>query len=401
MAATKFSNPFRPGAGHPPPYLAGRATEEREFKRLLEQETILENLVLTGLRGVGKTVLVESLKPLAQSSGWLWAGTDLSESTSISETNLALRLLTDIALVTSSVPVGVTERQGIGFGATGSTDTVSLDFSTLRTVFDATPGLTIDKLKAVFDLVAPAIARISKRGIVFAYDEAQNLADHAAQNQFPLSLLLDLFQSLQRKNFPFMLVLAGLPTLFPKLVEARTYAERMFRVLFLNRLEEQDVKDAILKPIQKTNCPVRFSETAVGTIVRLTGGYPYFIQFVCKEVYDVWVSQSPTGEYSAVPVAEITNKLDTDFFSGRWARTTERQRDLLSVIARLPNSDEEFTVQEVVAESKAALKRPFSASHVSQMLVQLIDAGLIYKGRYGRYLFAVPLMAGFIRRQMT
>ena len=75
-----LSNPFRPGAGHTPPYLAGRQTEREEFLRLLDQSTVLENMVLTGLRGVGKTVLLDSLKPLATSRGWIWVGADLSES---------------------------------------------------------------------------------------------------------------------------------------------------------------------------------------------------------------------------------------------------------------------------------------------------------------------------------
>jgi hypothetical protein len=99
----KFTNPFRPGAGHMPPYLAGRKDELEEFNGLLSQDTILKNLVLTGLRGLGKTVLLETFKPMAISEGWLWAGTDLSESTSISEENMALRLLTDLAVATSSI----------------------------------------------------------------------------------------------------------------------------------------------------------------------------------------------------------------------------------------------------------------------------------------------------------
>ncbi len=86
----KFANPFRPGAGHMPPYLAGRSPEKRAFMKLLEQDVVLENAVLTGLRGVGKTVLLDTLKPLAISAGWLWVGTDLSESTSISEERLAI-----------------------------------------------------------------------------------------------------------------------------------------------------------------------------------------------------------------------------------------------------------------------------------------------------------------------
>ena len=106
MAKRSFANPFRPGAGHMPPYLAGRQKEKEEFLRLLDQEVVLENLVLTGLRGVGKTVLLDTFKPLAIERGWLWVGTDLSESTSISETRVAIRLMTDLAPLTSSVVRG-------------------------------------------------------------------------------------------------------------------------------------------------------------------------------------------------------------------------------------------------------------------------------------------------------
>src|ERR1700679_1027400 len=102
-AGKKRRNPFRPGAGHMPPYLAGRERETEEFHQLLEQDTILSNLILTGLRGLGKTVLLETFKPMAIQAGWLWSGADLSESTSVSEENMATRLLTDLAVVTSSI----------------------------------------------------------------------------------------------------------------------------------------------------------------------------------------------------------------------------------------------------------------------------------------------------------
>ena len=105
------------------------------------------------------------------------------------------------------------------------------------------------------------------------------------------------------------------------------------------------------------------------------------------------------GERASVPVMEIERKLDTDFFAGRWARATDRQRDLLSVIARLESCDDEFTVQEVVEESRRSLDKPFSSSHVSQMLVTLSAQGLVYKNRHGKYSFAVPLLGRFIARQ--
>ena len=397
----EFSNPFRPGAGHHPPYLAGRHAEREEFLRLLGQSTILENMVLTGLRGVGKTVLLDSFKPLAMSRGWVWVGTDLSESTSISEHNMAIRLCTDLSPVTSSLVVETEEVRRVGFVA--DTDQVSrtLTYQALIEIYNHIPGLSLDKIKGVLEIAWRALSKEQKvRGIIFAYDEAQNLADQSAKDQFPLSLLLDCFQSLQRKGLPLMLVLTGLPTLFPKLVEARTFSERMFRVVFLQSLNESESDEAIRKPVEEdAKCPVRLSDDSVNTIINMSGGYPYFIQFICREVYDAFIPMIDKGESASVPAAEIEQKLDTDFFAGRWARASDRQRALLFVISRLESCDDEFTVQEVVEESKRALDKPFSSSHVNQMLVALASQGLVYKNRHGKYSFAVPLLGQFISRQ--
>src|SRR4051794_13201427 len=156
-----FENPFRPGAGHKPPHLAGREAERREFDRLLGQTTILENLVLTGLRGVGKTVLLDSFRPLAIERGWHWVGTDLSEAVSVSEEALAIRLLADLSVVSSAMVLG--EQRAAGF--TDVTTEVRLDFETLTKIYSATPGLVADKLKAVLETVAGAVARENKRGV--------------------------------------------------------------------------------------------------------------------------------------------------------------------------------------------------------------------------------------------
>lgn len=391
-------NPFRPGAGHMPPFLAGREAETAEFDRLLEQTTILENMVLTGLRGVGKTVLLDTFKPRAIRNEWLWVGTDLSQSTSVSELNLALRLLTDLSVVSSSITYAKEADASPGFTRRITEIEHKLDYATLLGIFDRTPGLVVDKLKATLEILWEHLAKEKKRGVIFAYDEAQNLADHPAKDEYPLSLLLDVFQSLQKKDIPFMLVLTGLPTLFPKLVEARTFAERMFRVVFLDRLNRPSSREAILRPIEKAHA-VPFSEQSVETICDESGGYPYFIQFMCKEVFDVWIQQARSGEVLAVPVDAIVRKLDSDFFAGRWAKATDRQRELLRVIATLENADGEFTVQEVVEQSKVILDKPFGNSHANQMLGSLCTNGLVYKNRHGKYSFAVPLLGRFILRQ--
>ncbi|MGH7174780.1 MAG: ATP-binding protein, partial [Minisyncoccia bacterium] len=254
-------------------------------------------------------------------------------------------------------------------------------------------------LKAVLEYAWDLLQSHSKNHVIFAYDEAQNLADHSAEDEFPLSILLDVFQSIQRRGVPFMLVLTGLPTLFPKLVEARTFAERMFRVVTLDRLTVDESREAIVKPIQKTHCPVAFADESVNMIIRETAGYPYFIQFVCREIYDIFLQQvASDGSAKAVPFDSIQRKLDSDFFSGRWSRVTDRQRELLYVIAHLEAADDEFTIHEVVEMSKTLLDKPFSSSHVNQMLSALSDQGLVFKNRFGKYSFAVPLLGSFILR---
>ena len=395
-----YTNPFRPGAGHMPPYLAGRNSEKDEFCRLIQQKVILENLVLTGLRGVGKTVLLETFKPLAQEAKWRWIGTDLSESTSVNENSVALRLITDLSVVTSDLLFKRDTVTSIGFAIEAATIERKLNYDTLLDLFNSIPGLIADKLKAVLEIVWACMqSEGSINGVIFAYDEAQTMSDHPSKEQYPLSLILDVFQSIQRKEIPFMLILTGLPTLFPKLVEARTFTERMFRVLFLNKLNKENSRNAIVKPIETEDCPVKLNDESIDMIIKVSGGYPYFIQFICKEVYDVFVQQLGSGEPIGVPVDEITRKLDNDFFAGRWARVTDRQRQLLYIIASLPNSDDkEFTVQEVVDKAKE-LVIPFSSSHVNQMLSTLANKGLVYKNSYGRYSLAVPLLAQFIKRQ--
>ena len=397
--AYKFANPFRPGAGHPPPYLAGRGQEIHEFSKLLDQTVILENMVLTGLRGVGKTVLLDArLKPTGINAGWLWVGTDLGQDATLSESNIAIRLMTDLAVATRHIVIGQKQAREIGFHQKYVEK--HLDYATLTQAFTSTPGLVSDKIRAVLEFVWDCIKNTSTKGIVFAYDEAQSMTDHAAKGQYPLSLMLDCFQSIQKKEIPFMLIMTGLPTLFPKLIEARTFAERMFHIVTLDRLSQEESREAIVKPIDKENCPVKLSEEGIQEIIKHSGGYPYFIQFICKEAYDSYLQQQEARiDEPQVYASDIIRKLDTDFFSGRWSKATDRQRELLAVVAELGAAGGEFTLQQVAAKSHDLLNNPFSTSQISQMFKKLSGIGLVYKNRHGKYAFAVPLMEEFIKRQ--
>ena len=394
-----FLNPFRPGAGQPPPHLAGREVEQREFKELLEQNPILNNLILTGLRGVGKTVLLETFKPIANQLGWFWAGTDLSESASISEQNLIIRVLADLASITSSFSVTIQEQNRIGFVNSTGNKEIYLTYAMLTAIYNNTPGLESDKLKNVLEIVWNAI-KGKVKGIVLAYDEAQNLKDHAAERQYPLSLLLEVIQYLQRKQIPYLLILTGLPTLYPTLVETRTYSERMFHIISLDKLSKEASREAIVTPIKKDNCPTTFHENTIQEIIRLSSGYPYFIQFFCKEIFDSYIQQISVGiENPNISIHEIIAKLDTDFYSGRWSRITDKQRDLCRIIAKLDTANDEFAVQDIFAKAKEMNFNNFSASYINQYLTKFILLGLIFKNRHGKYSFAVPLLADYIKRE--
>jgi hypothetical protein len=118
-----------------------------------------------------------------------------------------------------------------------------------------------------------------------------------------------------------------------------------------------------------------------------------------KEVFDAWIGKITKGLVPTASIPEILEKLDGDFFAPRWVRATDRQQQFMKVIAWLTESDEEFSVPEIVKASKQILKVGFNPSHAIQILQALAERGLIYRNRRGSYCFAVPLLAGFIERQ--
>lgn len=406
MAASP-NNPFRPGAGQKPVYLAGRTKETDHLQGILAQKPVLKNLIVTGLRGVGKTVLLEEFKSIAQSQGWLWVGNDLSESASLTERRIAERLVADLSAILAPIFVSRQMVRPIGFHKPMEEHSRPLAFDDLWRVYEATQGLTQDKIKAVMQKTREMVAASDKhKGIIFAYDEAQNLSDHAKQHEYPLSTMLDVFASLQRDHSlpPVIIILTGLPTLFPRLNEARTYTERMFEVMSLGRLDEAASRKAIVKPIEIEKSPLTFSDEAVSDIVRISGGYPYFIQYICKESFDVWLNAQTQKEIPVVDESQILNKLDRDFFSSRWDRATDRQRDFMIAISQVSTKDGRFTPQSIVEYSnsqKSIVKKGFSSVHASQVLKSLIEKGFAYRDGHGKYLFAVPMMGDFIRRQLN
>ena len=391
-------NPYRPGAGHVPPHMAGRHNAQKNVAKHFSQAVVTDNVIVSGPRGVGKTVLLETLVPIARSMNWSWVGTDFTEQATLTEENLANRLITDLSVKTSTILIDTKVVSGIGFNPAETKTDIYLTYQTLSSIYNKTAGLVSDKLKATLEIAWQAVEVNggAAGGIVFAYDEAHIISNQDSDKQYPVSLLLDVFQSLQKKGAKMMLLLSGLPNTFSSLIDARTYAERMFKPINLDRLKDEDAKRAILKPLEDMeDCPVMFDDHVVEQIVEMSQGYPYFIQYICREVYDL-ISE---GAKQDVPVEEIEVKLAQDFFFARWSRASERQKELLSVIAQIPGCDDQFTFKEIVEVVAATSGSSFSESRISQLLKELIGVSLVFKSSHGKYSFEVPLFGRFIRRQ--
>jgi AAA+ ATPase superfamily predicted ATPase len=392
-------NPYRPGAGHAPPFLAGRNEEHHHFRRLMTQSFTTQNVLITGLRGVGKTVLLDSLRKIAEAEGWIWVGNDLSESSSISEDRLAMRILTDVSEALGRV---LSKQEGGPQGAEDINDATGKAsphaFDVLRGIYERAPGLPSDRLKSTLIQLGSLVNRAKARGIVFAYDEAQCLSDYAERNEFPMSMLIETIAALQKREgvSNCLLVLSGLPQVFEQLTETRTYTERMFHVMTLERLSRQDTTEAIVNPLKTLMPPLNASKALIEKVVDLTGGYPYLIQFFGKELVDQLVENGGMLNIYDFPSAEVLDRLDAGLFAARWNRTTDKQREALRIIASRPASNQlDFSAAEIAGLAGDSVQN----SHASQMLQSLCDKGLLYRTRHGRYAFTVPMSEFMILRR--
>lgn len=392
---TLLENPYRPGAGHTPPFLAGRQQEQDYFQRLLRQDFASDNVLITGLRGVGKTVLLANLRQAAEDNGWIWIGNDLSESASLSEERLAVRILADISESVSHVLARSAGR------ACDDVDTGNA-YQTLKGMYERAPGLPSDRLKSVLMRLCSFIKRSDARGLVFAYDEAQCLSDHAERNEFPMSMLVETIASIQKKDgvAPCLLVLCGLPHVFDALTETRTYTERMFYVMQLERLSKAETFEAIAKPLQALMPPLVISMDLIEKTVELTGGYPYLVQFFGKELVDQLIDNDGMIDADSFPTSHVIDRLDAGLFSARWNKTTDKQRDTLRLIAERPDTlSREFSSQDLVSLSGGTTD--LTTAQANHLLVSLAEKGILYRTRHGRYAFTVPMSEVMILRRLN
>jgi hypothetical protein len=382
-------NPFTPNAGAPPPALVGRDAELEGFEILLErlQRGYPEqSMLITGLRGVGKTVLLGAFEGRALNAGWI---TVTAEITRNEEFGVRMGSLVRRALFQAAPKATWTNKLRRAAGVLRSFSiTVSSEGS-------ITAGIDVDPVEGMADtgnlsddltdlLVALGeAARERETGVAFLVDEVQFLR----ASEFE-ALIAGLHRTVQRQ-LPITLVGAGLPQL-PRLAgEAKSYAERLFKFPRIGRLSPPQAEAALAEPA--ADLGVTFDPGAIDVIVDYTEGYPYFIQEYGKIAWDLAPEGTTIGR-RVVQEAQraVETKLDESFFRVRAERTTELELRYLRAIAELGSGG------HAAGDVAALLGR--TSEQLGPTRARLIEKGLIYTTAHGRGDFTVPQFDRYLRR---
>ncbi|HYB22549.1 MAG TPA: ATP-binding protein [Solirubrobacteraceae bacterium] len=387
MAVLKRENPYTPGAGHKPPTLAGRDGDLEGFQSLLERlaaGAYERSLIYSGLRGVGKTVLLMELDVLASEAGW--ASTDVQEVGSqpdfrVTFARMATRLLREM-----SRRHRIEERVRRALGVVKAFSVVAPAGVQFKLDVEAAAGIADsgDSEQDLTDLVAEIgeVARATGAGALFLIDEMHNLDSPS------LAAICIAFQAVSRKSLPVALVGAGLPDLQARLMSAKPYADRLFAHHELGRLTDAAARAALVQPAASRG--VDLQEQAARQVVREAAGYPYFLQEYGLELWN-HAESSPITLADVQAVHEIvTDSLARNFFGTRFQLATDAEQRYLAAMASL--GEPPYGSGEVARAYGAKDQRG-----VSIIRDALIGKGLIWAPRRGKLDFTVPLFDEYLR----
>ena len=351
------------------------------------------NMRLTGLRGVGKTVLLGEFEQLAQDQGWAAGFLELSPRHNTDETLAAAisavstRMREEISRAERlRSKLGTAVRAAGSLGVTYNDVKLSLDPS-------VTEG-TADVAKELFDLVELVVEK-GREGAVLLLDEAQVVRDERDRGgQHPLSLLISAVAALQRKDLPLGLVLCGLPTLTGNLLRARSYTERMFRGEEVGRLDPEAAAAAFTEPLRDRI--IVADEGLVAAVVREVEGYPYFIQLWGAELWDsAEAAQVLTLDERLLDLttSDIYRRLDIDFYEPRVSALTPAEQDVLLATADCP-----YPPIATVDLNDAVDKTP---GNINVLLGRLVEAGVLHRVRKGQYEYTAPKFREYLLRRLV
>lgn len=385
------SNPYAPGAGTPPPELAGRDDIVQKVAIALARIRLgrpAKSVLVVGLRGVGKTVLLDHLIANADSEGFLTTRAEAREDRSLPAL-LAPQLRAALLVLSKKAQVRELAQRALrGLAGFARALKVKYDDIEVGLDFEPEPGLADNgdlelDLQSLIELVGRA-AQAGDTAVVLFIDELQYVKEPE------LAALITALHRAAQLRLPVTLVGAGLPQLRGRMGKAKSYVERLFDFPEIGALPEEAARKAIVNPALEEG--VEYDEPAVDRIIEVTEGYPYFLQEWGKHVWDL-------ADASPIELSDVENAssiaiaaLDESFFRVRFDRLTPREKQYLRAMAELgPGPHRSGDIAEILdrkVESVAPLRNG------------LIGKGMIWSPHHGDTAFTVPLFDQYMKRIM-
>jgi len=384
-----IKNPFSPGAGSPPPELVGRDPVLDQARILLgrvKQKRPEKSLLLTGLRGVGKTVLLNEIERMAKRADYRTISIEAHEDKPLGiliapYLRSLLFELNRIAGTVDKIKRGLAVLKSFVGSLKVKLDDVSIGVDIEPETGSADSGdLEID-LPTLFVAIGEA-AEDRKTAVAIFIDEVQYF------DRKELGALIMAMHKVQQRQLPLVLLGAGLPILPALAGESKSYAERLFSFPDIGALSSEDSAKAIQDPARAAD--VEFESSALEEVFRQTKGYPYFVQ---EWGYQSWnmAKTSPIGKRVIVEATEsVIARLDQNFFRVRYDRLTPSEKNFLRAMAELGPGPQRT--------GDIALKLKVKVTGLGPVRAKLIKKGIVYSPAHGDMAFTVPLFDQFMIR---
>lgn len=379
-------NPYRPGAGLMPVYIAGRDEDIQNVSQMFDALTMdipTQSIIFSGLRGVGKTVLINKLQSIAEEKGIFCKHIEIEERndfiSQIAECSQAfLRTISAKEKFKHLIqkPLEAIKSLVVSFNPEDNSFSLSMQDRELYVSNNLTQTLT-----EVFSTIGET-AQKTETPICFFIDEIQ----YMKQNQ--LGSLIAALHRVNQLGYPIMIIGAGLPKIYKMLSDEKSYSERLFMYKKIDSLTDEQSEKAIEEPAKKFN--IIYAHEAINKIVEITKGSPFFIQQLCKIVYDK--TNKDVIELSDVEncIDEFLSSLDERFFKSRYERCAESDKKF--IFAMVECGELPCTISNVAHNLNKTV------GSISTTRAQLISKEIIYPVRYKELDFTVPEFSGYIQR---